>query len=462
MNYRLSNYLIITDIIDEGEVESDNSHRIVYATRSGMVLRMKDSMLRALKEGHFHDIDHQQMIDLMHLGVIVPSQEDEFDVLLQQNVHMVKAEKDLNITIQPTANCQLGCHYCGQQHSKHTIADDVIQKVLHRIDNKMISGKYESISVQWYGGEPLMAYNQIVSTSKQLIEKAAEKGITYYANMITNGLSFKKNVFLKLVTECKITDFQITLDGTAISHDKRRITKTGESTFDIIFSNILDAINTPEYDTHDVGIVLRMNIDKTNEAYINDLIDMLAEHGFHKKKVKLDFVPIVNWGDKTSGTDDGLDKDSFAIQEIDWMMYAMEKGFKHNKFVPGRYYAPCMVVKDDSEVYDAYGNIYPCYEFPYTPRFENDNYRIGNVAFPEETYNKDAITRNWNTDIKTGISFCPSCKLFPVCGGGCPKQWYSKEIACPSFKHNIEDRLVLEYLANKDGKNIFDVLQKTS
>jgi hypothetical protein len=62
-----------------------------------------------------------------------------------------------------------------------------------------------------------------------------------------------------------------------------------------------------------------------------------------------------------------------------------------------------------------------------------------------------AVTRNWLQDVRGDISPCKSCNLFPVCGGGCPKQWYDGGVACPSYKYNIEDRLVLDYLINKQG-----------
>ncbi len=167
--------------------------------------------------------------------------------------------------------------------------------------------------------------------------------------------------------------------------------------------------------------------------------------------VTIDFCPIVNWGDNNAEAN-SLSTDEFASKEIDWTLYAIKSGFKYRTVIPSRSTAPCMVVNEDAEVYDANGNIYPCYEFPYTPKYETDEYKIGNLMFPEETYNPNAVTRNWNNDITKNISHCPTCKLFPVCGGGCPKRWYNKEIGCPSFKLNIQDRLVLEYII-KESKN---------
>jgi len=118
-----------------------------------------------------------------------------------------------------------------------------------------------------------------------------------------------------------------------------------------------------------------------------------------------------------------------------------------------------MVVHQKSEVYDAYGNIYPCWEFPYTPFYEQEEYLIGNVKLPAETYNTHAKTRDWHEDIKDPNIWCSKCKFFPVCGGACPKSWYEGQPACPSFKYNIEDRLFLAYyLQNNSTKSIFETM----
>ncbi len=57
---------------------------------------------------------------LIRAEAIVPASEKELESLLFQNKENIRdADKRfLSYTIQPTANCQLGCHYCGQEHTK--------------------------------------------------------------------------------------------------------------------------------------------------------------------------------------------------------------------------------------------------------------------------------------------------------------------------------------------------------
>lgn len=113
--------------------------------------------------------------------------------------------------------------------------------------------------------------------------------------MITNGLSLKPKLFEELVKECGVTQYQITIDGTAESHDIRRITKTGEPTFDLIMKNIVDVTNTTTYKDYGCNISIRVNIDKTNYQYVEPLIDCIKDMNL-QDKVSMYFATIVDFG----------------------------------------------------------------------------------------------------------------------------------------------------------------------
>lgn len=441
-NYKLSNYTVITDIINENELVPK---QIIYSTRSGRAAVVNSSVIRNIQSCSFDGIPEDVLLELFSMDMIVPFDEIEFERVMEQNRLHLNDQKVLSITMQPGANCQLGCHYCGQKHEKHYLSEDMYDKVVNRIGTniKKGDGKYEILFITWYGGEPLMAYNQIRQLSPRFLEFTKQNGLGYMSNMITNGLSLKENIFTELVEVCKVNHFQITIDGTKENHDKRRITKSGESTYDIILQNIINCTNLPIFRSERCGLAIRMNIDHTNSDSILDFLHELASHNL-QDKISLQFSPIVDWGDNNA-SEKSLNKTDFAEIEIDWFMEAHKLGFNY-ELVPARSYGPCMVVNPDSEVYDAYGNIYPCYEMPYTDAYKDPKFLIGNLKFDEATYNNDAFTRSWFNDVVQGKSTCRECRFFPVCGGGCPKQWLLGTPACPSFKFNMEDRLVLQYL----------------
>jgi len=428
--------------------ETNREKRLIYSTRTSVTALIDEIVFEKLLINNFDDIDSELLDLLFSMEIIIPENENEFEEVMVQNNSMLTVNSHLDLTIQPTANCQLGCHYCAQEHSKVNMADDVYDKTLERVRSKLESQKFEHLSVTWYGGEPLNALTQLKRISTEIIGLCAENKVVYDGSIITNGLSLKPGVFKELYLQHNVLNYQITLDGTAEYHDLRRILKLGGETFDIIFKNIIDIIHLPFYqEKNSQPILIRTNIDKTNLAGIKPLVDLFAENGA-QGKIQFSFAPIVDWGDKKYGSSDGFTKKDFAAIEIDLMLYAHQKGFLiSGSLLPKREYMPCMVVAKDSEVFDAFGNVYPCYEFTYTPAYKDDIHKVGNLLDENFTPNEFATTRNWYTDIrKDDFATCNKCELLPVCGGGCVKNWYNDETGCPSFKFNFSDRLLIDYL----------------
>ena len=445
MNFVTSRYLAFSEPFDD---QKGKLKRILFSTRTSSTVLIDDSAIQKILDNNYKDFDEELLDLLFSMEIIIPENENEFEEIMIQNNSLLDVNSHLDLTIQPTANCQLGCHYCAQEHSKNNMNNDVYARTLERVTSKLESKKFKNLSVTWYGGEPLNALSQLKKISTEIIELCKINNVEYDGSIITNGLSLKPNVFKDLYLNHNVLHYQITLDGTAEHHDKRRITKKGEHTFNIIFKNIIDIINLDCYqEKTKEPILIRTNIDKTNLNSIKDLVDLFAENDA-QGKIQFSFAPIVDWGDKKYGTIDGFTKRDFADIEIDLLLYAHQKGFLiDTSLVPKREFMPCMVVAKDSEVFDAFGNVYPCYEFTYTPAYNEDKHKIGNLLDNKFIPNDLATTRNWYNDIrKEDFANCNKCELLPVCGGGCVKNWYNDETGCPSFKFNISDRLLIDYL----------------
>jgi uncharacterized protein len=443
---KLSRYYLSTDLLEDVGLDQK---RIIFSTRTGTSILVDENIYSDLIKGEFESIPFEFVQKLIEKEFLVFNDQDEIQFILESNKNAKLDASFLSMTIQPSANCQLGCHYCGQTHSKHQATDSLIEKYYERILQLLSKKKYMGLSICWYGGEPLTGFSQIKKASAKLIELANERGLFYQANIITNGLSLKPAVFEELVNLCKITAYQITIDGTAESHDKRRVTKTGDPTFDIIMKNIKDVTSTELYSTSNSNITIRVNIDKTNHQYVEPLIDYVKENGL-ESKVSMYFAPIVDFGGNDAGKE-SLEKAFFAEKEIEWLLKCIEYGIPvHN--LPGRTYTVCMADNKDSEVLDAFGNIYACWEFPYSETYGSGDSLIGNLFLPEETYNYNATLRDWSETLASGKTWCKNCNQLPICGGGCPKSWHEGTPACPSFKSNYKDRLLLDYYVKKKNE----------
>ncbi|MCW3108054.1 MAG: radical protein, partial [Segetibacter sp.] len=408
---KLSKYILSTDSLDEVGLINK---RIIFSTRSATSILVENTLFDNLSNGNFDDIEKDLFMTLQEKEFIVPADQDEFSLIINQNKTVKEEGSFLSMTIQPSANCQLGCHYCGQSHSKHYAGDAVIDKYYERIVYLLSQKKYDGLAITWYGGEPLTGYTSIRKTSEKLIQLAKERGMTYISDMVTNGLSLKPKLFKELVEECKVKNFQITIDGTAESHDQRRITKSGEPTFDIILKNIKDITAMPLYKEQGAMISIRVNIDKTNYQYVDPLIDYIKDNGL-QRKVSMYFATIVDFGGNDAGKD-SLPKNFFAEKEIEWLFKCYENDIFIN-VMPKRSHTACMAEKQDSEVFDAFGNIYACWEFPYSDAYAAGDSLIGNLFFPKETYNQNATLRNWNEVLESGKTWCKTCNHLPICGG---------------------------------------------
>ncbi len=444
---KFSQYHLSTDELNDWNMPNK---RIIFSTRSGTSILLEEPIYQQAIKNDFSSIPKEIYNTLLSKEFIVPQDQDEYQHVVVKNKQKREEANFLSMTIQPTANCQLGCHYCGQTHSTDYAKDDVIEKYVERIES-IFSKKtvYNGLSITWYGGEPLMGYSSIVKASKKMRAACESRGFHYMSNMITNGVSLKPKLFEELVNTCRVTNYQITLDGTAKSHNQRRVTKKGGAgTFDIIIKNILAVTSMPLFEEENCGITIRVNIDKTNSDEVEALIDFINDNKL-QGKVSIYFAPITDFGGNDASKD-SLSLEDFAQREIDWLFKCYEYGISISEILPRRSYSVCMVQNEDSEVWDAYGNIYTCWEFPYT-EYSSDEHKIGNLFKPEETYNKNATLRNWAEVVDKGDVWCKTCELLPVCNGGCPKIWEEGNPACPPFKSNYKEKLALDYFIRKSA-----------
>lgn len=451
MKYKLSKYTFITD----SYIDEEEEQKLVYSSRTGNVVVLKNDTIVNIKNGIFLNLEEQIINKLIFSEILVPDFEDELETVLKE-FEISRSDNDsLGIVITPSANCQLGCNYCGQKHSTVNITKDLSSKIFEHIKNKLSLKKYSSLDITWYGAEPLMGINSIRELSNKLISLCKDKKINYGASMITNGLNLNQKNFIDLVENMKLKNFQITIDGIKETHDNSRYTKKGKPTFDVILKNVIDAVNNPIYLTEKVSINIRINVHKGNYLDVENLLQQFYELKI-QDKIVMSFSPIHDWGNNNADKEIGLTLEEYSNLEIDWYLKMKQLKFRNQNLIPDRIFNTCMTTTDDSELIDAKGEISYCWEVPYTPDFEkNKEFIVGNIS-EENLYLKNTIDmplRNWYNDIKNksyNSENCNACEFLPVCGGQCPIAWYKGRAACPSFKINMEDRLIMQYINEKE------------
>jgi len=105
----------------------------LFATRTGALLLINDDDYPSFSENKFDQIPKELFDTLIEAEAIVPLDEDELSSIINDNNKTILNNGVLDIVIQPGASCQLGCHYCGQQHSKHYMDEKTKNNLIKRI-----------------------------------------------------------------------------------------------------------------------------------------------------------------------------------------------------------------------------------------------------------------------------------------------------------------------------------------
>jgi len=209
----------------------------------------------------------------------------------------------------------------------------------------------------------------------------------------------------------------------------------------------LTIVNRSDFKELGCGISIRCNVDERNFEGVSPLISLLAEHSLQDKIQYFYPVGVYSWGGNDAHRK-SLTKEEYAAKEIDWFIEMIDAGFIPG-LMPNRKKQICIVVSKESEMYDAYGNIFNCTEVSYTDHYKGTPYVLGNLSKNEEDFSSARPLSDWNQTLLQDKFPCHSCKMLPVCGGGCPKSWYEDMRACPSAKFNIKERLALAYVLSK-------------
>jgi len=435
--FKLSYYIIVTDFLN------DQFNRIIFSTRTSKAFLISDEILALLTSNNFDKIGSATLDKLVKSKILVHQNENELETIINENKESIELSDIMHEVIQPTAMCQLGCKYCGQSHKKTYLNKEYFDKILSRFRKKIKNRNYKILKIGWFGGEPLMAITQITEMTRIFKEFAKENNMTYEANIVTNGLALKEETFLNLM-KLNITNIEITLDGTARYHDKRRYTKAKDETFGVIFNNMQNIFSRSDFASFACKFSIRCNVDRRNVSGVLPLIKLLHKNNIHQKISTFYPIGVYSWGNNAQ--EKSLTKEDFANLEIKWIIEMINRNFPIS-LLPERVKQVCMAVSPSSEIIDAYGNVFNCTEVPYVEKYQSTAYLLGNIK-DEVNISGNRSFSDWNDSILVDKFDCHSCKMLPVCGGGCPKSWSEGMRACPPSKFNMSDKLRLLYEIN--------------
>lgn len=363
--------------------------------------------------------------------------------------HLVNKEiyKDdmLFFMIIPTMNCNFDCVYCCQSN-KNTIMDKSTQTHLLKFIQSE-ARKYKSISISWFGGEPLLA-EEIVINIMECIKTNPRIRIPIIADMTTNGYLLTVDTFEKLIKH-NILYYQITLDGNNDRHNKTRPLANGGDTFECIIKNLV-AIKQ-QVKSQNFKIVIRINIDNTFSDCMNEFVDICAKN-FNGDK-RFVFYPklIVDMGgEKVKKIKDGLITSTDIMYELACKL--KERGLSvYSEWKKQALGWQCFASKDSSYVVNFDGKLYKCNNaiddtVDIDVQFNNS---IGDLHFHGNSNLDISKISKWL--IRKNLPYkCIKCRIYPIClGEVCPLQYHFRKSRCMKELENIDYQIKIAVLNNE-------------
>lgn len=282
-----------------------------------------------------------------------------------------------------------------------------------------------SLSVEWYGGEPLLCLDRIQSLTAGL-KGVLTKDCKYSAAMVTNGYFLTADV-AETLKNCDVRQVQVTIDGSKKDHDSRRIPANGSPTYELILQNVEDCADI-------INISIRVNVDKSNIGAADELLDQLEKRGL-KNKVGFYLAPVDDINETCTNDIHCMTMREFSEEEVAFCRSAVARGFS---VVPARGFSPsiCGAVTANSYVIDPLGDLYKCWD-----EIGDIDRKVGSVMEGGSIVRRNLV--RWLNYEPTSKE-CLACNVFPMCMGGCPHHVLDGgSHQCISARYDIDERMLL-------------------
>lgn len=365
---------------------------------------------------------------------------DERKVSLGLFQNTIWNKQQLSFIVLPTMDCMFRCRYCYEDKNSQKIDATFMRDFLEAIKNYHKENTLKTLSIEWYGGEPLMVFNDIVQFTQNLNAFYSENHIETTYSMTTNAYLLDMERARKLIA-LGIRKYQITIDGVEETHDRLRPHKNGSGTWNTIMSNLL-ALQDSDLDFH---VMIRVNYDKDVVGRISEFHEYVKNH-FDKRFTIFHHV-ISKWGGENDDNMDVIDGptsqyvDDLLVEEAVNHDLKPDMNFYFSKFGGRVCYAnrPYFFILSldrklrkctfTDEKYD-YINAIGCLE---SGKFYIDEKKLYNFIMPD-----------FERMVEKG---CFECSVLPVCQGlSCAlRRAENRHIDCVEEKMNIQENIVQEY-----------------
>lgn len=296
--------------------------------------------------------------------------------------------------------CNLQCTYCYEREktSAKKLTYNKIEMAMRLIEQYVIESHPSTLHIGFHGGEPMLEYDLIKEIIELCNRSPIIKKIKVTFVMTTNAtlLTSESSEFIAN----QIDSLSISIDGKKESHDKHRVDKYGNGTFDIVSNNLSKILNIAPFTR------LRPTITRSNINNIYENIIYLIGIGGRLIAPTLDTMDT-SWSDEDQITIiSQLIKvyDYLEINELTEFLSVSMMPTKDNPITPVN---RCSFGKNKFVIHPD-GFLYPCILMA-----GKEDFQIGTI---ENGINNSRVAEFLSHNADT-VPQCTGCNFYSYCSG---------------------------------------------
>ena len=264
------------------------------------------------------------------------------------------SNKHFELIILPTEKCNFRCTYCYENFAAGKMKPEIISAIKKLLQQR--ASYLETLSLSWFGGEPLVAKNIVLEIAEYAKHLASEHPqLSYSGGMTTNGYLLDYET-ANALANVGVRRYQISLDGPREIHNKTRVRADGNGTFDRIWTNLL-AIRDSSLP---VSILLRIHFSAETFQLLNPLIEDLKKEFLPDPRFLFFFKSIGRWGGEKDNAIKvlSLKKKERAIKSLQTKLFGENLDSPQNLSEPDNYV--CYASRSNSLVIRSNGDVAKC------------------------------------------------------------------------------------------------------
>lgn len=352
--------------------------------------------------------DRQRLDELAAEGYVVADEASERDRLIHRLRTLGYGGGSVfRAIVVTTMACNLACRYCFETHLDRgkTLDPERAALVAEKIRQRVEATNARGVSIDFYGGEPLLNPQAIEQVAGELGPWCAQGGRSFSFTMTTNGTLLTREMVERL-KPLGLVSARVSLDGVQQVHDSRRPYRVGEgSPFAAIVANLDQVADL-------LPLTLSVTYSGQDTQMFIALLDDLESRGLLRQlagiQVGLEAVVLDKQGQACSLTSCAIDADSAKVfLELQQILH--QRGLKLPKDLLAA--TNCSLTSEQGNwIFTAEGSIYKCPLLMGQPGYQTGS---AEVETPLDIYYQLINAEPWRRCLED-----TDCPYLPLCGPG--------------------------------------------